>query len=105
MDEDLKSEWEEDQRKKLIYGDFYQDPVAIDLTVYKGSVGSVNEAEVAEIEGHEVQYQYLERDHNDSAVYAMNFDSFGYMIIYHLIDGKTEEDATEFVSDIIVNNK
>ncbi|SDN63401.1 hypothetical protein [Alkalicoccus daliensis] len=105
LDEDLKNEWEDKQRKKLIYGDFYQDPVVIDLTVYKGSVGSVNEAEVVEIEGHEVQYQYLEREHNDYVVYAMDFDSFGYMIIYHLVDGRTEEDATEFVSDIIVNNK
>jgi hypothetical protein len=44
-------------------------------------------AELIEIEGREVQYQHIDRA-NETAIMAMYFEDYGYMIEYYLLDEK-----------------
>jgi len=102
-DEEMKEVWEErDPLRELIYGDLYMDPNTSKVTIFPEGVGEMMDAEQIDIEGHEVQYQYIERE-NGTVIMAMDFTDYGYMIEYYLIEGKTEEDAKAFAGDIVRN--
>jgi predicted small secreted protein len=101
LDEDMKTSWENEHRSKVIYGDFFADDTVVKLTIAKDGIGTIADAELIEIEGHEVQYQLLEREHGDAVFIGIDLGSIGYMIQYHLLDGLTEEDARSLAADII----
>ncbi|MBM7095126.1 hypothetical protein JSY36_05080 [Bacillus sp. H-16] len=106
LDNISREHLEENNRMEIIYGEAYLDREAANVTIYKGSVGTIQESEAIEIEGHEVQYLFLEQeDGRDTEVVIMatEFDDFGYTIQYLLIDDETEEEAKVFAAEIIRN--
>ena len=78
------------------------DPNVSTVTIFKDGAGEMKDADLIEIEGHEVQYQHIQRD-TATVIMAMDFEDYGYMIYYYLEEGKTEEDAKSFAADIINN--
>lgn len=93
--------WEEENRSEVIYGEFYQGSAAIMMNILPNGVGTLQEAEIREISGQEVQYQLIETDAESSVMMLFEAGEIGYFIIYLLIDGQTEEDAKIFVQEII----
>ncbi|MFA1822024.1 hypothetical protein ACDX78_17870 [Virgibacillus oceani] len=103
VDEEMKEVWEErDPLREIIYGDLYMDPNTSKVTIFPDGAGEITDAEHLEIEGHEVQYQHIDRE-SGTVIMAMDFADYSYMIEYYLIEGKTEEDAKAFAKDIIRN--
>lgn len=103
LDEKMKEVWDDrDPLREVVYGDLYMDPNVCKVTIFKDGVPEIMAAELIELEGHEVQYQHIERD-SEAVIMAIDFEEYGYMIEYYLEEGRTEEDAQVFAEDIIRN--
>lgn len=104
MDEEWKQAWEDKHPfEEIVYGDLYMDPTAIIVTIAPDGVGELTDAELIEIDGKEVQYQYISRD-SETVFIAMNFDDIGYQIQYSADIEDIEEEAKAFAEEIIKNN-
>lgn len=104
LDEDAKEAWEDNQSfEEIVYGDIYMDPVAIIMTIAPDGVGELMDAELIEIDGHEVQYQFISRE-TETVFIFMNFDDIGYQIQYSADTEDIEEEAKAFAEEIIKNN-
>lgn len=79
------------------------NPTAIIVTIATGGVGELMDAEQFEIDGQEVQYQYISRE-SETVFILMNFDDIGYQIQYSADTEDIEEEAKEFAEEIIKNN-
>lgn len=104
VDEKSLEEWEESNRQEVIYGDLYMDGAAIMVTIFKGDGGEIKDADLIEIDGHEVQYQFIERN-TEAVIIRINFDGISYMIQYLAEENDIEEEAKEFAKEIISNQK
>lgn len=103
LDEEMKKAWG-DERKELVYGDLFLDNTAIQMTISKGGIGEMMDAESIEIDGHEVQYQVINEE-LDVVIMGVDFDGYGYTIQYFLLEDETEEDAIAFAEEIINHNE
>ncbi|WP_422122728.1 hypothetical protein DHX103_13275 [Planococcus sp. X10-3] len=93
--------WEEENRSEVLYGDFYQGSAAVTMNIRPQGGATLNDSELIEISGQEVQYQFLERENGNFVFMLFEAGGVGYFIIYLLIDGQTEEDAKGFAQEII----
>lgn len=105
MSEEQLLHFQENKRSELIYGDFYHDDTVITLDIFKDGFGEISSAEIIKIEGQDVQYQLLKTDHVDAVVLGFNLEGVGYIVLYQLIEGNTEEDAIQFVKFFINQNR
>ncbi|GEL78353.1 hypothetical protein [Tenuibacillus multivorans] len=103
-DETFKEAWEaRDQFREIIYGELYEDQSAIVMNVYNGGPGNLQGADVIEIDGHEVQYQHIQRD-LEVVVMLISIKGIGYEIQYLTEENDIEEEAKAFAKEIINNN-
>ncbi|MUK87879.1 hypothetical protein GMD78_05630 [Ornithinibacillus sp. L9] len=100
LDDEAVKQWEENELKKIIYGDLYYDESVIQVSIYKEGSGTLADAELIEIDDREVQYQLVQED---LVVMAVDVEDYGYSIRYHLPGSESEEDAKSIVEDIIRN--
>src|SRR5699024_8916173 len=88
VDEEMMEWWEEEfPERELLYGDLYVEGSTISIEVYRaGEFGGLAHADIIEIGGHEVQYDYLKKgtDGRDSnhVFMVMHFDDVIYSIRY-----------------------
>lgn len=102
LDEEFKQIWQEEwPLMETVYGDLYMGKTAINLTVAPGGAGTLIDAEIIEIAGHHVQYQYLEREGDQFVIMIINFDDVGYYIEYLVQTETIEEEAKAFAKKII----
>ena len=93
--------WEEENRSEVLYGEFFQGSAAVTLNILPEGGATLNDAELVEISGLEVQYQFLEREAGNSVIMLFEAGGTGYFILYSLINGQTEQDAKGFAQEII----
>ncbi|WP_368653316.1 hypothetical protein AB4Y30_16720 [Ornithinibacillus sp. 4-3] len=104
VDSELVEVWqEENPATEIIYGDLYMDPAVIVLTIFPEGAGSIIDAEIIEIDGHEIEYLKTEEG-LDIVHMNINFDDVGYSIQYAVESDDIDEAAKDFAEDIIKNN-
>ncbi|MGP4072042.1 hypothetical protein ACTWQB_05755 [Piscibacillus sp. B03] len=102
VDQEFLESWKEQHPDlEIIHGNLYMDQTAIGLSISPGGVGEMTNAEVIEIEGHEVDYQFIEREETQPVIISINFEDVGYMIEYQAEEDDIEEEAKAFAADII----
>lgn len=94
-------DWEEENRSEVLYGDFYRGSAAVTLNIFPEGGATLGDADLIEISGEEVQYQFLERETGNFVMMMFDAGGAGYFIIYSLMDDQTEEDAKGFAQEII----
>lgn len=105
MSEEQLAHLLENNRSELVYGDFYHDDTVITVELFKDGLGEIASVDIIEIEGESVQYQLLKTDHVDAVLLGFDFEGVGYIVLYQLIEGNTEEDAIQFVKFFINQNR
>ena len=103
VNEEFRESWDEGNPLwEIIHGDLYEDDTAIIVNV-EDSEGHVQGAEIIEIEGHEVQYQHIERE-TEAVFMHVNFEDISYGIHYLVAENDIEEEAKAFAKEIINNH-
>ncbi|WP_100012110.1 hypothetical protein [Lentibacillus sediminis] len=104
VDDQFREAWEDEvPDREIIYGELYMDQSAVLLSVYKDEAGTLQNAEVIEIVGHEVQYQHIQRG-TEAVIMLINFEDIGYEIQYLVEEEDIEEEAKAFAEEIINNH-
>lgn len=102
VDDEFLESWKEQHPDlEIIHGDLYMDQTAIGLSISPGGVGEITNADVNEIEGHEVDYQFIEREETQAVIIGIDFEDVGYMIEYQAEEDDIEAEAKAFAADII----
>lgn len=110
LDEEMRKEFEENDplNRKFLYGDMYLEGRIIFIEIYPEGI-NMQDGEVIDILGHDVQYVYYEKGDGrdfDFVIMTINFDDVGYSIEY-LNRGQSDniqEEAKALAEDIIENN-
>ncbi|WP_027965122.1 membrane lipoprotein lipid attachment site-containing protein [Halalkalibacillus halophilus] len=105
VDENFKEEWEESNPLiEIIHGDLYMDEMIASVIILEGEVdGEGENAEVIEIEGHEVHILGPQGEDSDYVHLTFEVDDLNYLIQYYEADDR-EGDAEELAREIIENS-
>ncbi|OIJ15491.1 hypothetical protein BKP35_00405 [Anaerobacillus arseniciselenatis] len=93
--------FEERNRSEVVFGSLYSESAMVTVDIFTGSAPSMEDAVEINIEGKEVLYSYIEREPNDTAWFALEFNDVWYVFLHKLEEVTTEDDAMNFVENFI----
>jgi hypothetical protein len=98
MDDELKKSWEEKLNAEMLYGE-YEGTTVIKLIYSNYSTGY--DGDIKEIDGIEVKYKKLDRGEREIFNVVFNTESGSYLLIFHLNETFTKDNAFKFTEKVI----
>lgn len=99
--EEMIAEVENMNLVEFIHNEQFNASSIISLSVNLNLYTELPHQDEIEIEGHSVNFGFLEQSDYDIALFYIPYDDFAYEITYRLKSGSTIEDAKNFVAIII----